>query len=117
MRRLSATLGLLLMLSSCATSRPAPAKQAGIIVDTDVGSDDLLALAFLLSRPDVRIEAITVANGLAHVDQGARMVLRLLELAHRNEIPVYVGRATPLQGNAAFPAEWRKQMEELAGVE
>ena len=52
-----------------------------VIIDTDAGSDDLMAIAFLLSRPDIRVEAITVVNGTAHVLQGGKNILRLLALA------------------------------------
>jgi pyrimidine-specific ribonucleoside hydrolase len=95
--------------------RPAPMPRT-VIVDTDAGSDDLMAIAFLLSRPDVRVEAITVVNGMAHVREGGRNVLRLLELAGRHDIPVYLGRESPLSGNAEFPAEWRHTSDDLPGV-
>jgi len=86
------------------------------LIDTDAGSDDLMAISFLLSQPDARIEAITVANGLAHADAGARNIARLLELAGRRDVPVFAGRGTPLKGNAEFPAEWRKISDNLPGV-
>lgn len=85
-------------------------------MDTDAGSDDLLALAFLLGRRDVHIEAITIVNGLCHVRDGANNVLRLLELAGHPEIPVYIGTSAPLAGNAAFPLSWRKDADTLPGV-
>jgi pyrimidine-specific ribonucleoside hydrolase len=88
-----------------------------IIIDTDAGSDDLLAIAFLLSRPDARIEAITVVNGLAHVDAGARNVARLLKLSGHPEIPVFAGAAHPSVGSAEFPAQWRRTSDDLPGVE
>jgi pyrimidine-specific ribonucleoside hydrolase len=87
-----------------------------IIIDTDAGSDDLMAIAFLLAHPSVHIEAITVANGLAHVDAGASNIVRLLELSGRKDVPVFAGRSTPLRGTAEFPAEWRKTSDELPGV-
>ena len=59
-----------------------------VIIDTDAGADDLMAVAFLLSRPDIRVEAITVVNGNADVSAGGRNVLRLLELAGRRDISV-----------------------------
>ena len=92
-------------------------QSAPLIIDTDAGSDDLMAIAFLLSRPDASIEAITVANGLAHVDAGASNILRLLELGGRRDIPVYVGRGSPMAGSAAFPEEWRRTSDELPGVQ
>ncbi len=57
------------------------AAQTPVIIDTDAGSDDLMAIAFLLSRKDVKVEAITVVDGLAHVPAGAKNILRALELA------------------------------------
>src|ERR1700686_1355287 len=67
-------------LASQTPRRPASLPRT-VIIDTDAGSDDLMAIAFLLSRPDIRVEAITVVNGEAHVQPGARNVSRLLELA------------------------------------
>ena len=87
-----------------------------MIVDTDVGSDDMMAIAFLLSQRNVHAEAITVVNGMAHVPAGARNVLRLLALAGRADVPVYMGRETPLSGNAEFPPDWRKNSDELPRV-
>jgi inosine-uridine nucleoside N-ribohydrolase len=75
-----------------------------------------MAIAFLLSRPDIRVEAITIVNGVAHVQAGGRNVLRLLALAGRHDVHVYLGRETPLSGNAEFPAEWRRNSDELPGV-
>ncbi|MEO8034197.1 MAG: nucleoside hydrolase [Acidobacteriota bacterium] len=110
---------LLLVSSSCVTARtdhlPGPPKRA-VIVDTDAGTDDLMAITMLLARGDVRVVGITVANGLAHVPAGAENVLRLLTLAGHFEIPVYAGRSTPLAGTAAFPDEWRQVCDKLPGV-
>ena len=93
----------------------APTVTGPIIVDTDAGSDDFMAIAFLLARPDVQVEAIVVVNGLAHVDAGARNLLRLVQLSGK-KVPVFLGRAQPLEGNREFPAEWRKTSDELPGV-
>jgi pyrimidine-specific ribonucleoside hydrolase len=94
----------------------ARAQSPGIVIDTDAGSDDILAIAFLLSHPSVHIDAITIANGLAHVDPGARNLTRLVELSGRPNLPVFAGRPTPLKGNAEFPPEWRKNADDLPGV-
>jgi inosine-uridine nucleoside N-ribohydrolase len=87
-----------------------------VIIDTDAGSDDLMAIAFLLSRTDIRVEAITVVNGMAHVPAGGRNVLRLLDLAGRRDVPVFAGKETPLSGTTQFPEEWRRASDELPGV-
>jgi inosine-uridine nucleoside N-ribohydrolase len=94
----------------------AQAQPPGIIIDTDAGSDDILAIAFLLSHPSVHVDAITIANGLAHVDRGARNLTRLVELSGRTNLPVFAGRPTPLKGSAEFPREWRKISDDLPGV-
>jgi pyrimidine-specific ribonucleoside hydrolase len=95
----------------------AQSRSLPILIDTDAGSDDFMAIAFLLSQSDVHVEAITTANGLAHTDAGARNLVRLLALAGRTDIPVFAGRSAPLQGNAEFPAEWRRISDELPGVQ
>lgn len=84
-----------------------------VIIDTDCGHDDLTAIAFLLARRDVRIEAVTIANGLAHVQAGAANVARLLALGGRGDVPLYIGRQTPLRGQAAFPDPWREKSDAL----
>jgi pyrimidine-specific ribonucleoside hydrolase len=102
-------------LSAQAPPRPSPLRRA-VIIDTDAGADDLMAIAFLLSRPDFHVEAITIVNGIAHVPAGGRNVLRLLALAGRNDIPVFLGRESPLFGSHEFPAEWRRASDELPGI-
>src|SRR5260370_25117928 len=74
---------LALLGSSLMTAQPT----TPVIIDTDCGHDDLTAIAFLLARRDVRIEAVTIANGLAHVQAGAANVLRLLALGGRGAGP------------------------------
>lgn len=100
---------------AAASQRPAAAPP--VIIDTDAGSDDLMAIAFLLARPDVRIEAITVCNGLAHVEPGAANIRRLVALGGQPDIPVFAGRPTALRTTAEFPDEWRKVSDELPGVD
>jgi len=75
-----------------------------------------MAIAFLLSRKDVRVEAITVVDGLAHVPAGAANVLRLLEVAGAGHVPVYQGRESPIERTAPFPSEWRQTADTLPGV-
>jgi inosine-uridine nucleoside N-ribohydrolase len=94
---------------------PTRAASRTLIVDTDGGADDLIAISFLLSRPDVTIEAITVVDGLAHVRAGAMNILRLLELAHKTGIPVYEGPDQTAPGGNPFPDAWRRSADALPG--
>lgn len=94
----------------------ARAQSTQVLIDTDAGSDDFMAVALLLAHPSVSIDALTIANGMAHVDAGARNMGRLLDLAGRQNVPVFAGRGSPLRGAAEFPAEWRKISDDLPGV-
>jgi inosine-uridine nucleoside N-ribohydrolase len=67
-----------------------------IILDTDPGIDDALALFLALASPDVRLEAITTVSGNVHVDITTRNALALLEMAGRGDIPVARGSDRPL---------------------
>jgi inosine-uridine nucleoside N-ribohydrolase len=86
-----------------------PTTIPNLIIDTDVGFDDLLAITYLLSCPGVTIEAFTVVNGISDVDEGAELLLLLQENANLPPIPVYKGRREPISGSNAFPAKWRHQ--------
>ena len=100
-----------------ATSASAQEDLTPVIVDTDAGPEDFMAMAFLLATPRARIEAVTITTGLAHPEAGATNVLRLLQLAGRPEVPVYIGRAAPVSGSREFPADWRRLSDELPGVD
>ena len=84
------------------------------VIDTDMAVDDWLAILYLLGRPDVDVKAITVTGaGEAHCDAGTRNALNLVALAGRFEIPVACGRKSPLEGDHAFPSEWRESVDSL----
>jgi pyrimidine-specific ribonucleoside hydrolase len=87
-----------------------------VIVDTDAGPDDLIALAYLLARADVAIEAITISYGLAHQDPGARIVLSLLDSAGRKDIPVFKGRETPRGAFNPYPVDWRTGADNVGSL-
>jgi inosine-uridine nucleoside N-ribohydrolase len=50
-----------------------------VIIDTDPGIDDALALAFALRSPELRVEAITTVGGNVNVELGTSNALRVLE--------------------------------------
>ena len=65
-----------------------------VIVDTDMGFDDWLAILYLAKNPNVDIKAVTVVcNGETECPQGGHNATKLLQLATgKTNIPVYVGR-------------------------
>jgi inosine-uridine nucleoside N-ribohydrolase len=88
-----------------------------VVIDTDMAADDWLAMLYLLGRPEVEVAAVTVTGaGEAHCDPGVRNALALVALAGKPDIPVACGRETPLEGDHAFPAEWRDRDDDLYGI-
>jgi inosine-uridine nucleoside N-ribohydrolase len=74
--------------------------------------DDCLAIALALRSPDVVVDAITVVAGNVGVGRGEQAARRLLELAGRSDIPVYLGAARPL----IEPDEaWRSELDGRGG--
>ena len=99
---------------------PGGAAPRFLLVDTDAGSDDLIALLYLLRvspSSSWTIRGITVSNGLAHPPQGAKNILRLLHASGHREIPVAVGRSAPLEGEQEFPESWRRRADSLYGLD
>jgi inosine-uridine nucleoside N-ribohydrolase len=76
-----------------------------IILDTDPGIDDALALFLALASPEVQLEAVTTVSGNVPVEYTTRNALTLLELTGRTEIPVARGCDRPLLGSPATAAE------------
>jgi len=69
-----------------------------ILIDTDIGDDidDALAIGFALSCPEVCVKAITTVYG--DTETRAKLVLKLLRLFNREDIPVGVGIKKSLFG-------------------
>ncbi len=67
-----------------------------IILDTDPGIDDALALFLALASPEVQLAAVTTVSGNVPVEQTTLNALTLLTLAGRSDIPVARGCALPL---------------------
>jgi purine nucleosidase len=65
------------------------------LIDTDVASDDAVALIMALRAPDVRVAAITTVAGNVEVEQATRNALYVAELSGA-EVPVYTGAEKPL---------------------
>jgi purine nucleosidase len=67
-----------------------------VIIDTDPGVDDALAILLAAGSPELHVEALTVVAGNCPVEQGTTNALRVLELVGREDIPVAKGMAVPL---------------------
>lgn len=79
------------MAPSASSTRP-------IVIDTDPGVDDALALMLALRSPEVRVDLITTVAGNVPVDQGTDNACRLLALLGVDPWPTVVrGADRPLQ--------------------
>ena len=69
-----------------------------ILIDTDTGVDDALALILALHSPEVSVKAITTVAGNVGVEKCTRNVLRILRLLQLGQIPIVAqGARRPLR--------------------
>jgi inosine-uridine nucleoside N-ribohydrolase len=67
-----------------------------IILDSDPGTDDAMALMLALNSPELDVRAVTVVPGNVTARQGLENALRMVSLANRCDIPVAGGAEHPL---------------------
>ena len=67
-----------------------------IILDTDPGIDDSLAILLALASPEIVLDGISTIHGNASTTQVTTNALSVLELAKASHIPVYRGCDLPL---------------------
>lgn len=72
----------------------APASRR-LLIDTDIGTDDAIALIMALRHPGVQVDLITTVAGNAPLAHTTRNALYVSELCGRR-IPVYAGAERPL---------------------
>jgi inosine-uridine nucleoside N-ribohydrolase len=79
------------------TSRPEnSSKPSRVVLDTDPGVDDALAILLALRSPELKIEAITAVAGNVPLDLTLPNTLRMVEIAGCTDIPVAAGAKGPL---------------------
>lgn len=76
---------------------PAPVPSSRVIIDTDPGVDDALALLLAMRSPELKIEAITAVAGNVPLELSLPNALRMVEISGRTDIPVAAGAKAPLQ--------------------
>jgi len=77
-------------------------KTIPVIVDTDPGVDDAVAILMLLADPMCEFVGITTTAGNVPLSRSTRNTLALLEYAGRLDIPVCRGAARPIRGRYAY---------------
>lgn len=76
-----------------------------VVIDTDPGVDDAVAILFALASPEIEVLALTTVAGNVGLDKTTLNARRLLELAARSDVPVAAGCAEPLAGPTGDASE------------
>ncbi len=71
-----------------------------IVLDCDPGHDDAVAILLALGVAEVDLLGVTTTFGNCAVEDATRNAQRVLALAGRADVPVAVGAAGPLVGDA-----------------
>ena len=77
-------------------AKPSSASPRRIIIDTDPGVDDAMAIFLALRSPELKVEAITAVSGNVPLELTLPNALRLAEIAGRTDIPIAGGASVPL---------------------
>ncbi|MQL90827.1 hypothetical protein Taro_023427 [Colocasia esculenta] len=109
------------------------AERKKIIIDTDPGIDDAMAIFVALGSPEIEVVGLTTIYGNVYTTLATRNALHLLEVAGRDDIPVAEGshvtitKGTKLRiadfvhgtdglGNQNFPSPKGKPIEQSAAA-
>jgi inosine-uridine nucleoside N-ribohydrolase len=87
-----------------------------VIIDTDPGVDDAMAILLALNSPELKVEALTVVPGNVEAAQGLENALKLVSLAGRCDVLVAGGAQHPLNQKLITAQFWHGK-NGLAGVE
>ncbi len=84
-------------MTSSQTVAPEP-----VVIDTDPGVDDAVALLMALSCPQIDIVGLTTTAGNVPIGPATRNALATLERVGRTDIPVAKGATRPIRGRYAY---------------
>jgi len=114
--RLPHVIRSVLFLSAITLSSAQAAEKIDLIIDTDPGADDVVALLLALASPEqLNVRAITTVAGNVRLDKTSRNARLAREWAGREEIPVYAGAPRPLVRSPIY-AENIHGQEGITGV-
>ena len=87
-----------------------------VIIDTDPGTDDAMAIILALNSPELKVEALTVVPGNVDGRQGLENALKIVSLAGRCDVIVAGGAQHPLNQKLITAQFWHGK-NGLANVE
>ena len=88
-----------------------------LIVDTDMGTDDWLALTYIAQNKNIELLGVTiVGNGLGSCESAPDNARHILSMSQRNaHAPIGCGSEWPLDGYASYPTIWRQTGSDMMG--
>jgi inosine-uridine nucleoside N-ribohydrolase len=106
-------LPIVFLMVTSVSAQPAPQR---VIIDTDPGVDDAMAILLALHSPELKVEALTVVPGNVEAPQGLENALKIVSLAGRCDVLVAGGAQHPLN-QKLITAEFWHGKKGLAGVD
>jgi inosine-uridine nucleoside N-ribohydrolase len=67
-----------------------------VILDTDPGHDDAIALLLALASPELDVLGVTTVSGNQSLEKTTANALKILEFVERTDVPLHVGAPRPL---------------------
>jgi inosine-uridine nucleoside N-ribohydrolase len=116
LNRLRITSVLMFTVFVMATNAFAQTAPQRVIIDTDPGVDDAMAILLALNSPELKVEALTVVPGNVEAAQGLENALKLVSLAGRCDVPVAAGAQHPLNQKLITAQFWHGR-NGLGGVD
>ena len=107
---------ILLFLFALGTNAFTQAAPRRVIIDTDPGTDDAMAIILALNSPEFTVEALTVVPGNVEAQQGLENALKIVSLAGRCDVVVAGGARHPLNQKLITAQFWHGR-NGLANVE
>ena len=107
---------ILFLISVCTTNGVTQAAPKRVIIDTDPGADDAMAIILALNSPELKVEALTVVPGNVEARQGLENALKIVSLAGRCDVIVAGGAQHPLNQKLITAQFWHGK-NGLANVE
>ncbi len=88
-----------------------------VIIDTDMGWDDVLSILYLMKSPDIEILGITVTGcGETNLRWGGVIARTLMELGNQKQAKIALGSSTPLKYDHVFPQLFKDDMNDIMGL-
>lgn len=77
-----------------------------LIIDTDPGVDDAIAILMALAAPDVEVVGLTSVGGNVPLARTTRNALALLQVTEFRDIPLAKGASRPLEGKFKYAPQF-----------